>query len=96
MNTAHIDSCTQGEDEYHMGPDRCPACDEDMQAQYEAEAYAEFGMGWVASGGDPADVRLAWSQEKALRAEAERDEDEDEEIFEGWHEGEIDLANVRL
>jgi len=77
----HIDTCTTGPNdtefvdgrtEYHVGPDRCPACDEDMAIVNEAEAYAEFGTGWVTGGGDPADVGAAWSQEKAIAAE--RDE----------------------
>ena len=77
----HLSNCTTGPDdtefnegqtEYHIGPDRCPACDENMAAVHEAEAYAEFGMGWVTGGGDPADVGAAWSQEKAIAAE--RDE----------------------
>jgi hypothetical protein len=70
----HLSNCNGGEEfEFHDGPDRCPACDEDMAAQHEAEAYAEFGSGWVTSGGDPADVSAAWAQDKALIAERDRE-----------------------
>ena len=85
----HIDTCNAGEQyECHNGPDRCRACDEDMQVQYEAEAYAEFGMGSVTSGGDPADVSAAWSQEKALAAErdeAERNQRIEDEVASGLY-----------
>ena len=83
----HIDTCTTGPNdtefvdgrtEYHVGPDRCPACDEDMASVHEAEAYAEFGTGWVTGGGDPADVGAAWSQEKAIAAERDEARIEDE------------------
>ena len=77
----HLSNCTtgpndtefvEGRTEYHCGSDRCPACDEIMDMEAEAEQYAEFGMGWVTSGGDPGDVGAAWAQEKAIAAE--RDE----------------------
>jgi len=89
----HLSNCTTGPDdtefnegqtEYHVGPDRCPACDEDMASVHEAEAYAEFGMGWVTSGGDPADVGAAWSQEKAIAAERDEARIEDEVADEAY------------
>jgi len=38
----------------------------DWAAEAEAEAYAEFGMSWVAGGGRAYDVRAAWAQHKAM------------------------------
>ena len=93
----HIDTCTTGPDdtefvegrtEYHVGPDRCPACDEDWAIVNEGERRAEFGSGWVASGGDPADVGAAWSQEKAMvaeRDEAERNQRIENEVADEAH-----------
>ncbi len=76
----HIDTCTTGPNdtefvdgrtEYHVGPDRCPACDEDMAIVNEGERRAEFGFGWVTSGGDPADAGAAFHQHEAHVAEME-------------------------
>ena len=83
-DTAHIEACTalltgDEQTEYHYGPGECPACRKEQAAISEAERYADFGMGWVTSGGDPADARLAWSQDKALIAEREHQQREDEE-----------------
>jgi len=81
----HIETCTtepeatefsESQTEVHMGPERCPACDEYMAAQYAAEDYAEFGMSWVHGGGDPADVAAAYRQDKALIAEREQEQRE--------------------
>ena len=77
--SGHLTDCTtlleyDEQTEYHDGCERCPACDEEQAAISEAERYADFGMGWVTSGGDPADARLAWSQDKALIAEREEEE----------------------
>ena len=47
---------------------------EEMDAITEAELFADFGMGWGTSGGDPADVRAAWSQDKALIAQREEED----------------------
>jgi hypothetical protein len=84
----HIATCTtepeatefsESQTEVHMGPERCPACDEYMDAQHAAEDYAEFGMSWVHGGGDPADVAAAYRQDKALIAEREQEQREREE-----------------
>ena len=75
----HLSNCTTGPDdtefvegrtEYHTGPDRCPACDEDWAIVNEGERRAEFGFGWVTSGGDPADAGAAFHQHEAHVAEA--------------------------
>jgi len=40
--------------------------DEQPEPDYEGERYAEFGMSWVAGGGQASDVSAAWHQHKAM------------------------------
>tara|TARA_R110002051_G_scaffold310704_1_gene384065 strand:- start:239 stop:499 length:261 start_codon:yes stop_codon:yes gene_type:complete len=74
----HITTCTtllegDAQTEYHNGPEahdghlveRCPACDREFAEINEGERRAEFGFGWVVSGGDPADAGLAYLQDQA-------------------------------
>ena len=78
--SGHLTDCTtllegEAQTEYHavMG-EHCPACEREFAEINEGERYAEFGMGFVTSGGDPGDVSAAWAMDKALIAE--RDEEE--------------------
>jgi hypothetical protein len=66
----HITTCTTllgigDQTEYHDGAERCPACDREIAEITEGERRAEFGFGWVVSGGDPADAGLAYLQDQA-------------------------------
>ena len=90
--SGHLTDCTtlldyDEQTEFHDGPGRCPACDDEMDVISEGERFADFGMGWVTSGGDPADARAAWAQDKALiaqREEAERNQRIEDEVTDAY------------